>query len=141
VSADSFDQVRFPLGEFLGLTINQGEPSSGRADVGLEVGDNHLNPHGMAHGAVAFAMMDTAMGAAVMTIVPEGHLCATIEVHTRFHRPVRPGPLVAEAKVLTPGRRVVQLEARTTDAEGRLVASATSSFAVFEPRAVAGDED
>ena len=129
---DSIDPpVRFPLGEFLGMTINQGEPSSGRGHVELEVGENHLNPHGVAHGAVAFAMMDTAMGAAVMTIVPDGHLCATIEVHTRFHRPVRPGPLTTEASVLTPGRRVVQLEARTLDGEGQLVASATASFAVF----------
>ena len=136
MSADSIDQpVRFPLGEFLGLIIHQGEPLSGRGEVALEVGENHLNPNGIAHGAVAFAMMDTAMGAAVMTIVPEGDLCATIELHTRFHRPARPGTLVAEASVLTPGRRVVQVEARTVDGEGRLVASATASFAVLRHRA------
>lgn len=134
--AHSVEQpVRFPLGEFLGLNIHQGEPLSGRGQVILEVGENHLNPNGVAHGAVAFAMMDTAMGAAVMTMVPEGDLCATIELHSRFHRPVGPGPLVAKASVLTPGRRVVQVEARTVDGEGRLVASATASFAVLRQRA------
>lgn len=136
MSDESIDQpVRFPLGEFLGLTIDQGLPSTGRAEVTLQVGDNHLNPNGIAHGAVTFAMMDTAMGAAVMTVVPEGHLCATIEIHTRFHRPIPPGPLTAEASVLTAGRRIVQLEAHTRDGEGQLVASATASFAVFQPRA------
>lgn len=135
MNSDPIEQpVRFPLGEFLGLIIHQGEPRSGRAEVVLEVGEHHLNPNGVAHGAVAFAMMDTAMGAAVMTLVPDGAMCATIEVHTRFHRPARPGPLAAAASVLTPGRRVVQVEARTTDEEEQLVASATASFAVLLPR-------
>ncbi|MDJ0767849.1 MAG: PaaI family thioesterase [Ilumatobacter sp.] len=120
----------FPLQEFLGFTIRHDDAGSATASVVLD--ERHLNPHGPAHGAVAFTLMDTAMGAAVMDVVEEGHLCATIEVHTRFHRPAFAGELAATATVLTAGRRVVQLEARTVDGEGRLIASATGSFAVFE---------
>jgi acyl-CoA thioesterase len=93
-----------------------------------------MNPNATAHGAIPFALMDTAMGAAVMSVVNEGQLCATIEIHTRFHRAAREGRLTAEATVVTAGRRVVQLEARTTDDDGRLVASSTGSFAVIDPR-------
>lgn len=62
--------------------------------------------------------MDTAMGAAVMTIVGEGRRCATIEVQTRFHRAVASGTLTAEATVLSTANRVVHLQARTVDDGG-----------------------
>ena len=124
-------ETTFPLKEFLGLTIERGE---GRGTVSLELGEQHHNPNAVTHGAVPFAMMDTAMGAAVMSVVPEGHMCATVEIHTRFHRGASSGRLTAEAEVLTAGRRIVQLSARTVDDEGRLVASSTGSFMVIEPR-------
>lgn len=121
----------FPIKEFLGFDIERGD---GKGIASLELGERHMNPNGVAHGATPFALMDTAMGAAVMTVVDEGQMCATIEIHTRFHRAARSGRLTAEAVVITAGRRVVQLEARTTDDQGRLVASATGSFAVFTPQ-------
>ncbi len=125
------DHVPFPLEEFLGFTI---EHRDGGAVAKLTLDDRHMNPNAVAHGAVAFTLMDTAMGGAVMSVIPEGSYCATIEFHTRFHRGATEGTLEAEATVITAGRRVVHLEAKTTDGEGRLVASATASFAVIEPR-------
>ncbi len=123
------DPATFPLKEHLGFTIERGE-ASGRTT--LELGERHMNPNAVAHGSVAFALMDTAMGAAVMSVIPDGAACATIEIHTRFHRAAASGSLTADANVLTAGRRVVQLEARTIDSDGRLVASATGSFAVIQ---------
>lgn len=119
----------FPLRDHLGFTIERGE---GRASASLELDERHLNPFGTAHGSVAFTLLDTAMGAAVMSVVDEGDQCATIEIHTRFHRGVSSGSLTAEVTVMTAGRRVVHLEGRCTDAQGRLVASATGSFAVIK---------
>ncbi len=92
-----------------------------------------MNPNGVSHGAVPFTLMDTAMGAAVMSVLDDGQFCATIEMHTRFLRGVSSGTLTATATVLNAGRRIVHLEARTVDDRDRLVASATSSFAVIEP--------
>ena len=43
------------------------------------------------------------------------------------------GLVRAEGKVLSFGRRVAFAEARLTDAEGRLLASATSSLLVMTP--------
>lgn len=122
----------FPLQEWLGFTI---ERSDGRAVATLELGPRHMNPCGIPHGAVAFTLMDTAMGAAVMTVVEPPNLCATIEMHTRFHSAARGEQLRAEATVMAAGRRIIHLEARTLDASGRLVASATASFAVITPPA------
>lgn len=120
----------FPLQEFLGLTVQQGAES---ATASLDLDERHHNPNGVCHGAVPFALMDTVMGGAVMAVVEEGQICATIEMHTRFHRPVQTGRLVAHATVIQQGRRVIHLEARTTGEDGRLIASATASFAVIDP--------
>ncbi|MDG1367649.1 MAG: PaaI family thioesterase, partial [Acidimicrobiales bacterium] len=119
----------FGLQEALGFTI---ESVDGEAIATLTVDDLHLNPHGVVHGAVPFTLMDTAMGGAVMSTIDDGRLCATIEMQTRFHRPVATGRLRATAKVTTAGRRIVHLTAETLDDDNRLVASATASFAVFE---------
>ena len=51
--------MTFPLQEYLGFTIRRGE---GSGTVGLELDERHLNPNGVAHGSVAFALMDTANG-------------------------------------------------------------------------------
>ena len=125
------DEPSFPLKEHLGFAIQRGQ---GSATATLTLGPQHMNPNDVAHGAVAFTLMDTAMGAAVMTVLDDGSLCATVEIHTRFHRGAASGVLVAEATVLTAGRTIVHLQARTHDDTGHLVASATGSFAVIRPR-------
>ncbi len=128
---DASDNRSFPLQEFLGFTIVKGD---GTGTASLDLDDRHHNPNGVAHGSVAFALMDTAMGAAAVSVIAEDHTCATIEMHTRFHRPAVDGALTARATVLTAGSRVVQLECKTTDDDGQLVASSTGSFAVLRPR-------
>ncbi len=121
----------FPLRDYLGFEVERGE---GSATAWLVLDERHLNPNGVMHGAVPFALMDTAMGTAAMSVVPEGAKCATIEVHTRFHASAVEGMLHAEATVTSVGRRIVHLQARTHRSDGKLVASATGSFAVVDPR-------
>lgn len=127
---DAVAPLTFPLQQYLGFEIERGQ---GRAAASLELASRHMNPNDVSHGAVAFTLMDTAMGAAVMSVIEPGCYCATVEIHTRFHRAVSTGRLRAEASVLHAGRTIVHLEARTTDDEGRLIASATGSFAVIQP--------
>jgi uncharacterized protein (TIGR00369 family) len=60
-------------------------------------------------------------------------MCASIDVHLRFLKPVFGGVLEATAEVVRAGKRVVNLEARVRDGEGDVVAMATGAFAVIEP--------
>jgi len=126
------EQITFPLKEYLGFAIHVDE--DGRATASLHLDERHHNPNAVAHGAVAFTLMDTAMGAAVWTVLEPHQRCTTIEVQTRYHRSVSTGVLSAEATIISKGRSVIHLQARTTDEAGNLIASATSSFAVIEPR-------
>lgn len=113
--------------------MDVGSPVAGRGEARLVVGERHLNPNGVVHGAVLFAMVDTAMGAAAMGIVPAGHLCASVEVHLRFLRPVAAGELLAVIGVDRAGRRIIHLSGQVHDGLGVLVATATGTFAVLPP--------
>lgn len=121
----------FPLGEFLEMSM---ESVSDGAVAKIDIGPKHLNPNGVAHGGVIFSMIDTAMGKATMEVIPDGCFCATIEIQTRFLRPLMPGPAIAKVTVTKPGRSIVHLGAEVFDAADRLVASASGSFSVITPR-------
>lgn len=127
--SDQWDAPDFGLKAVLGFEL---EHRDGSVCAVLDIGEVHLNPNGVVHGAVPFTLMDTAMGGAVMNTVDEGRACATIEMQTRYHRPISEGTLTATATVTTAGRRVVHLSAETRDQNDKLIASATASFAVFE---------
>jgi len=120
----------FPLRRYLGMELTGDEPGVGVATV--HVGPEHLNPNGVVHGAVLFALVDTAMGKSTMSVVDEpGRYCASIEVSLRFVRPAVSGPLAATATVVKRGRNVVHLEARVVEGAERLVATAAGTFAIL----------
>lgn len=120
----------FPLRRFLGMELTGDQPGVGFAHV--DVGPDHLNPNGVVHGAVLFALVDTAMGKSTMSVVDEpGRYCASIEVSLRFIRPAVAGRLTAVATVIKRGRNVVHLDARVTGDDERLIATAAGTFAIL----------
>lgn len=127
-----FEPSPFPLQSHLGMTIDSPSPGHGIAEV--EVKPSLLNPNGVLHGAVIFTMVDTAMGAATMSLLEEGQGCASIEIHVRFLQPVPDGHIVARVQVLRQGRRIVQLEAVVVNDRDETVATASGSFAVVSPQ-------
>lgn len=119
----------FPLAVFMGMTVEKTGDGTARAEVVVD--DRHLNPNGVAHGSVVFTLADTSMGAATMSILDDGLFCSTIEIQVRYLRAAGPGRLVVETTVVKPGKRIVHLESRAIDEQGRLVATATGSYAVL----------
>lgn len=118
----------FPLREMLGFTIDSGD---GVSTVTLTVDERHINPHGSVHGAVMFAIVDTAMGGATMSVLDEGNWCATVDIHTRFLAPCFAGTLTATATVRRAGRRVVHLDGAVADQDGKEYLAASGVFAVI----------
>jgi acyl-CoA thioesterase len=116
------------FGKLLGLAITERE--DGRSLGMIEIGPHHLNPHGVLHGAVMYALADQGMGAAVYTLLAEDESCATIEVKIVYIAPVRDGSVECETRVLNKGRRVAVLESEVRN-KGRLVAKALGTFAIF----------
>jgi uncharacterized protein (TIGR00369 family) len=116
----------FPLRRFLDLQM--GPAADGRSSATIRIGDAHLNPNGVVHGAVVFALVDTAMGSACMSVLPEGVYCTSVDVQLRFVRPASAGTLTASVEVLKQGRHVIHLSARVLGDEERLVATAEGTF-------------
>jgi acyl-CoA thioesterase len=130
VNEDGAGYGEFELKRYLGMELGDGA-SPGVAVARVELSERHHNPNGVVHGAVLFAMVDTAMGKATMAMLDERHYCASVEVQLRFIRPASTGTLEAEATVVKRGRHVVHLEARVVDGDQRLIATAAGTFAVF----------
>lgn len=93
----------------------------GYCRTGCTVTEHHLNPWGAAHGGLAFTVMDSAAGVAALTCCPEGKATVTQCADSHFLRPVPPGRITAEARVLKSGRNTALVSVDLTDSEGRLL--------------------
>ena len=118
-----------PLAEYLHITTEGA--ADGHATYKLEVAPELLNPHGVLHGGAVYVMVDYSMGGATMAVLPPGDICATIEVKISYLASVRNGTLTANTSIIKQGKRVVFLESKVTDESGRIVATATGSFAII----------
>jgi uncharacterized protein (TIGR00369 family) len=110
------------------------EASVGRVVIVCEPNDSHLNPAGTVHGGLSATLLDSCMGLSVMSTLEKGLAQTTLEFKISLVRPITPqtGPIKAEGTVLNRGRRVGAAEGRLTDAQGKLLAHATTTCLIFE---------
>ena len=110
------------------------EAEAGRVLFEGTPGPEVYNPIGTVHGGYAASLLDSACGCAVHSRLKAGQGYTTLELKVAYHKAMTAdtGPVRAEGKVVTLGRRAAFAEARLTDAAGTLLASATSTLLVFE---------
>jgi uncharacterized protein (TIGR00369 family) len=110
------------------------EVEVGRAVFAGTPGEHAYNPLGSVHGGYAATLLDSACGCAVHTKLSATQAYTTLELKVAYHRPItrETGPLRAEGRVVSFGRRAAFAEATLVDGEGRLYASATSTLLVLE---------
>ncbi|MFD6758966.1 PaaI family thioesterase [Streptomyces roseolus] len=120
-----------PIAALLGFTLAEAE--HGRAVFVLEPGEEHYNPIGSVHGGVYAMLLDSAAGCAVHTTLPLGTAYTSLDLQTRFLRPITmdTGKVRAIGTVLSRGRRTALAEAGLYDGEDRLLAHATSTCMLF----------
>jgi uncharacterized protein (TIGR00369 family) len=102
----------------------------GEARVELTASDRLHNAMGTVHGGVFCDLADVAMGAALATVAAEGESFSTLQLQMSYFLPVVSGRLSAHARVIRRGRATAHLECDIEDAENRLVARATSVYAM-----------
>lgn len=121
-----------PVLEMLG--VDGFEVDEGRVTVFLTPQEFHYNPLGTVHGGVLATVLDTATGCAVHSTLPAGAGYTTVDLTTKFLRPVTlaSGRLRCEGTVLSRGRRTALAQATVTDAAGRLAAHATSTCLLLD---------
>jgi uncharacterized protein (TIGR00369 family) len=116
------------------MSVESLEP--GRAVFTLKTRPEFGNPLGTLHGGIFSTLLDSAMGCAVHTSLPEGASYTTLELSVNFVRAVRLDGvgLRCEGTTIHVGGRLATTEGRITDDDGRLVAHGTSTCMVFRPR-------
>jgi uncharacterized protein (TIGR00369 family) len=126
-----------PIMQLIGFRL--AEVDSGRAVFEGTPSLAHYNPLGTVHGGYAATLLDSCMGCAVHTTLPKGVGYTTLEFKVNLVRALTAdtGPVRAEGKIVNGGRRVATAEGRLTDAQGRLLAHATTTCLVFELQAKA----
>jgi uncharacterized protein (TIGR00369 family) len=99
----------------------------GHARVELELKPEFMNSFGTAHGGVIMTLLDVALCQAARTQHPDAPGIVTIDMATSFISGGE-GRLVAEGRVLKPGRTTIFAEAEVRNADGTLVAKAIGTI-------------
>ena len=120
------------IGRSLGFTLVEVE--EGRAVFEGDPGPHVYNPIGTVHGGYAATLLDSACGCAVHSRLRADQGYTTLELKIAYHKAMtdRTGPVRAEGRVVSLGRRTGFAEATLKDAGGVLYASATSTLLVFD---------
>ncbi len=121
-----------PISALVGLALT--EVDDGRIVMCLTPAEYHYNPIGTMHGGILATLLDSVMGCAVHSTLPKGRAYTSLEIKVNYVRAVtnESGELSAEGKVVHVGRRSAVAEAKVTDAQGRLCATASTTCMVFD---------
>jgi uncharacterized protein (TIGR00369 family) len=114
------------------------EYSGGEAIVELNSGPQHYNPMGTVHGGVLCDIADAAMGMAFASTLDRDQSFTTLELKINFLRPVWESSLLAKARVTSRGKTVGLVECDVVDADGRLMARASSTCLVLSGKMAEG---
>jgi uncharacterized protein (TIGR00369 family) len=116
------------------LEFNLAEVGEGTAVFVGTPGQHAYNPIGMVHGGYAATLLDSACGCAVHSRLTAKQVYTTLELKVAYHKALtdQSGPVRAEGRVLSFGRRVAFAEGRLVDGTGKLYASATSTLLIIE---------
>lgn len=121
------------LMEHLGITDRLVAP--GHVACAVTTDERHQNIQGVLHGSVAMALMDTAMGHALDSLLAEGEFCATTQISLQYLKAARPGEsLTAEGRVDTRGRHIAYLTGECRNGAGEVIARAHGTWYVGHVR-------
>ncbi|WP_050402139.1 PaaI family thioesterase [Bradyrhizobium embrapense] len=120
-----------PMAKLIGFSMAVVE--EGRIVMELEAHESLENTIGLLHGATAAALLDTAMGCAISTLLPAGQTSVTLDLKLTYLRPlsVRSGTIAAEGKVIKLGRQTSYTEGFVRDGKGNLAVHATATFSML----------
>ncbi len=92
----------------------------GRVVIAAPVASHVLQQQGAAHAALAFGLGDSAAGYAALSVLPQGSEVVTVEMKINLLAPAVGDRLVAEGRVVRPGRRIVVVGAEVWAESGEV---------------------
>jgi uncharacterized protein (TIGR00369 family) len=122
-----------PFARLLGVDL--AEVSEGKAVFSMKPAEYHYNPLGSVHGGVTAALLDSAMGCAVHTLLQAGQWYTTVEIKINYLRPLsaNTGIVYSTGQIIHMGNKIATAEGRVTDEAGKLYAHGTTSCILLRP--------
>ena len=104
----------------IGATLERVEP--GEVDIALPYRDELTQQKGFVHGGIIGMIADTACGYSAFSLMPAGGSLVTVEYKMNILKPGR-GALLAQGKVIRPGRTLTVARAEVYADDGSHVAT------------------
>jgi acyl-CoA thioesterase len=115
-----------PFAKLLGIQLESVEP--GHAVMSMAIRDELKQNHGVVHGGAIAALIDSAMAFAIIPLLAENERTTTVDLTIHYMRPLTQGSSRATARVVRAGRRVITVSAELFDEQGKLAATALSTY-------------
>jgi uncharacterized protein (TIGR00369 family) len=120
---------KMPFYRYLGINLTG--IGSGRAEIQLKVRTRLTQSAGFAHGGIAAALIDSAVGLALCTMLhPQEHI-TTVELNVNYVAPAQLGVLKARGKIIHKEKRIAVGDAEVTDERGKLVSKGSATYIIL----------
>ena len=121
-----------PITETIGWTIEAVD--LGYLRVSLEPAGHLMHGAGIMHGGILATLLDSVMSGAVMSTLPRGQACTTLQLSINHLQRVRPttGRLTAEGRTVHAGRQIATASGTVVGPTGRLHAHGTETCLLFD---------
>ncbi len=120
-----------PALQTLGGEVMEFDKANRAAMVRYTASSSLCNPDGGIQGGFICGMLDAAMAHAVFCLLGDVAIVATLEIKVSYLEVTRQGELFARGTVIRAGKTITFLEAELRDADGRLLATASSTARVI----------
>jgi uncharacterized protein (TIGR00369 family) len=120
-----------PISGLMGFAVTS--VSEGEVFFTCTPDESAYNPIGVVHGGLVCTLLDSVAGCAVQSTLPAGTGYTSLEIKVSYLRPVtaESGELTARGWVTRRGRRATFAEGEVRTADGKVVATASSTCLVF----------
>ena len=117
---------RSPAGNWMGVTLVHAE--RGRVTLSIIIKKDMTNPFGNIHGGMMSTFIDETIGWAVVSLEAEFHY-TSLNLNVDFLYAAHEGEkMIATAEVIRQGKKIVHVECKVLNAQGTLLAKATSNL-------------
>ena len=134
---DTDDFIKFlnankpPALQTLGGEVLEFDKEKEAALLRFTAGSSLCNPDGGIQGGFVCGMLDAAMANAVFCLLGELAIVATLEIKVSYLEVSRQGELYARGTIIRSGKTVTFLEAELHDADGKRLATSSSTARVI----------
>jgi uncharacterized protein (TIGR00369 family) len=118
-----------PLHSRMGLKVLQRQPKS---VLTMELNDEVRGAvEGSVHGGMLATLADVTCAISLWgSYDADTHVPVTTDMHVRYYRQPRSGPITAVGQVVHRGRRLLSAECSIVDAEDRVLARSTATYMI-----------